>query len=330
MGSGKGLCIIPVFLSYMGCPRRCLFCSQKGITENDSERTFDELDQRVETYVTSRTAHSGTFGPTPGKIEIAFYGSTFTSISEASQEAYLRWALGWVETGYVQSIRVSTRPDELSEEKISRLARYGVKTIEIGVQSFDENTLRQNRRYYTNAEIAHAFALLRTEPFQLGIHLMTHMYGSSRGLDEQSLAAALSYRPDFLRVHPTLVIRQTGLEDLYLRGLYRPASLFETVDQCSDWLLMCQQAGTPVVRMGLHIPVDRVTEVLAGPYHPSFGDLVYKMASLKQRLAAERHHESEKEEMEKEHREALGSYKGFFTDWYSEQHRLILNSKAQR
>ncbi len=329
MSSGKGRCIIPVFLSYMGCTRRCLFCSQRGITEDDSERTFAELDLRVREYLDSRKAIAR-------NAEIAFYGSTFTSISAPVQEAYLRWAFGWVEKGFVTSIRVSTRPDDITEEKISRLVHYGVKTVEIGIQSLDENTLRQNRRFYTLADIDRTFALLKTAPFQLGVHLMTGLYGSSETSDEQSLVAVLARHPDFLRIHPTLVIRQTALEELYLRGLYHPDTLFAAVDHCSDLLRRCQQAGTPVIRMGLHIPSNRLSEVVAGPYHPSFGDLVLKMACLKQRLESERHNESEGGKtplpcgMEREQREALGSYNGFFAGWFQEKSRLSFNNSARR
>lgn len=330
MGSAKSNGIIPVFLSYMGCPNQCLFCSQKGVTEDDSQRSFEELDERVMTFISSRSNRSNSSEVSSRRFEIAFYGGTFTSIPEPMQEAFLRWAYRWLERGSIDSIRVSTRPDDLTVDKLQCLARYGVKTIEIGAQSFDDHTLRLNRRSYTSEDIDRAFGLLKSSPFRVGVHLMTHLYGSSEAIDAQSLSAALSYRPAFLRLHPTLVLRHTGLERLYRERRYRPASLFEGVDGCSDALLLCRSAQTPVARMGLHIPANRVSEVVAGPYHPAFGDLVSKMADLKELIASERLVDYAGDGLDQKYREALGSHKGFFAKWFRERSREARHVRARR
>ena len=89
-----------------------------------------------------------------------------------------------------------------------------------------------------------------------------------------SLRQALELKPDFLRIYPTVVIAGTALAGLWHAGGYQPWSLNEAVDLCADMLLLCRQRDVPVVRLGLQQDRTLDENLLAGPFHPAFGQLV--------------------------------------------------------
>ncbi|MEJ2200258.1 MAG: hypothetical protein P8X63_04485, partial [Desulfuromonadaceae bacterium] len=80
---------------------------------------------------------------------------------------------------------------------------------------------------------------------------------------------------DFLRIYPTVVLRHTRLAELYLRGDYVPWSLTAAVELGAEMLWHCRHHAVPVIRLGLQASagLDRGDVVLAGPYHPAFGQL---------------------------------------------------------
>ncbi len=75
-----------------------------------------------------------------------FFGGSFTGIDEKKQNQYLEIARRYLHDGHIHGIRLSTRPDYISEEIVERLIEYGVTTIELGVQSLDESVLRASNR----------------------------------------------------------------------------------------------------------------------------------------------------------------------------------------
>ncbi len=90
-----------------------------------------------------------------------------------------------------------------------------------------------------------------------------------------SLAAAISLKPDFLRIYPAIVLKGTGLAEIWGRGEYKPLTLDRAVELCADMALVCQEHAVPVVRYGLQ--ANEMLDsgaVLEGPYHPAFGQLV--------------------------------------------------------
>jgi histone acetyltransferase (RNA polymerase elongator complex component) len=97
---------------------------------------------------------------------------------------------------------------------------------------------------------------------------------------EKSLFTArtlIVQKPDMVRIYPTLVIRETDLENLYKSGQYRPLALDEAVSWCAEIVPLYEAAGIRILRLGLHQSEDikAGAEVVAGPVHPAFGELVY-------------------------------------------------------
>jgi histone acetyltransferase (RNA polymerase elongator complex component) len=117
---------IPIFIPHLGCPNMCVFCNQRsisGVKEFKAESVREIIDGHL------RTARKD------DEVEIAFFGGSFTGIDRAMMTDLLKIAYEYVEKGAVSSVRCSTRPDYIDEEVLALLGKYGVKVIELGIQS---------------------------------------------------------------------------------------------------------------------------------------------------------------------------------------------------
>jgi len=259
---------IPVFISHEGCPNDCVFCNQRKITAKPEPMTLDEVSGQIETYTS--TLDDRTY------IELAFSGGSFTGIAAQLQERYLKLAYEYKKAGKLQAIRLSTRPDYISSEILDRLKRYGVDTIELGVQSLDDEVLKASNRGHLTLDVYQAVALIKTYGFQLGIQLMVGLPGDTKERAVLSSKLAALLKPDFVRIYPTLVIKETELLRLCYQGGYHPLSIEEAVDWTKDMYQVFLRNHIPVIRIGLQ-PTDLIAEgkeVLYGPFHPAFRQLV--------------------------------------------------------
>ena len=257
--------IYPIFLPHAGCPHRCIFCAQvltsACVSQPDPARTLELLLDSL---------------PASGNGELAFYGGSFTLLAESEQQRWLDLGARLLAAGRIATLRISTRPDAVSASIARRLAAAGVATVELGCQSFDSEVLRRAGRGHGAAAAAQALPLLRAEGMAVGLHLMPGLPGADAGEALDSLATALALQPDFLRIHPTIVLRGTVLEKLYADGEYTPLSLTAAVELGATMLRRARAANVPVIRFGLmaNENLDRGTAVIAGPYHPAFGQLL--------------------------------------------------------
>ncbi|MCD6551803.1 radical SAM protein [Thermotoga sp.] len=259
--------IIPVFLPYVGCKRRCVFCDQVKATGQKKVPSLDDIAQLIEEY--SRTS---------GEYEVGFYGGTFTGLSEQKMEEYLNFVRRFP---VVKSIRVSTRPDEVTREKLEILKKYDVETIEVGVQSFSDEVLEASKRDYTSEEVEKACKLIKRMEFRLSVHLMVGLPRSDRKDEILSAMRTVECGADLVRIHPTLVFEGTELHRMMKSSRYRPLSLKEAIDICSDLVCILEGWGIRVIRIGYHVPVELRKYVVAGPLDPAFGDKVRKAVMKK-------------------------------------------------
>ena len=255
--------IIPVFLPYAGCKRRCVFCDQISATGVNRIPTLEELDSLVREYEKTGKGY-----------ELAFYGGTFTGLPEDKQKEYLKWAQKWINEGLVESIRISTRPDEIDEEKLLFLRDNHVKIVEIGVQSFFDDVLEASKRGYSAEDALKACHLVKKMGFVLGIHLMIGLPKDSRAKDIVSALKCVEVGADLVRIHPTLVFKGAELLRMMEKGLYTPMNLEEALDITSDMVIILEGHSVKVIRLGYYVPQEQVQTVMGGPYHPSFGDMV--------------------------------------------------------
>jgi histone acetyltransferase (RNA polymerase elongator complex component) len=257
--------IYPIFLPHAGCPHRCIFCAQ--VLTSACEHSPNPA-RTLETLLATL--------PQSGSGELAFYGGSFTLLAEREQQQWLELGTQLLAAGRIAALRISTRPDAVSAPIARRLATAGVATVELGCQSFDSEVLRRAGRGHDAAAAARALPLLRAEGIAVGIHLMPGLPGADAEEALDSLTAALALQPDFLRIHPTIVLRGTVLAKLYEDGEYTPLSLTAAVQLGAKMLYRARAANVPVIRFGLmaNENLDSGAAVIAGPYHPAFGQLI--------------------------------------------------------
>lgn len=261
--------IIPIFVPHLGCPNDCIFCNQVKIANASTDITVDDVRNTVE-------SHLKTIDLDNTLVEISFFGGTFTGIDPQIQKSFLQIAKTYKDRGLVQKIRLSTRPDCIDREILDYLKAYGVDIIELGVQSLDDAVLKANRRGHSCEDVRQATRLIRDYTFELGLQIMPGLYQSSHEIDLQTVNQVIALSPDFVRVYPTLVVKNTYLEQLYLEGKYQPLTLDEAIEACAHIYERLEKAHIPIIRMGLqpteNMQLDR--DIAAGPFHPSFKQLV--------------------------------------------------------
>ena len=265
--------IIPIFVPHLGCPNDCIFCNQKSISGQKTNMTKEKAKKIIDDYLKSMTDENA-------QIEIAFFGGSFTAIETERQEELLQTAYEYVKAGKVESIRISTRPDCIDKEILKRLKKYKVKTIELGVQSANDYILKRANRGHTFEDVKKASKLIRWYGFNLGHQMMVGLPDSTR-IDEINTAKALiKLKPKMVRIYPVLVIKGTKLEEEYKNGKYEPLPLVQAVEICKQLVRMFADKKIEVIRVGLQNteeisePGSNQSEVVAGPFHPAFRQLV--------------------------------------------------------
>lgn len=259
---------IPIFISHFGCPNACVFCNQKKINGRETDVTMEDVRQIIEMYLETLPKNS--------KKEVAFFGGTFTGISLNLQKEYLETVYEYIKKGLIDGIRLSTRPDCITKEIVEQLKKYGVTSVELGVQSLDEKVLKATARYYPPEVVAQACTLLKEYGIELGIQLMIGLPESTMESDYETALKALSMKPDTARIYPTLVIKNTKLEEMFLKGEYKALSIDEAVERTRKIYSLLESNGVNVIRVGLQ-PSEDLREdgvVLGGPFHPAFRELV--------------------------------------------------------
>lgn len=264
--------IIPIFIPHLGCPHHCIYCDQKKITGIEYEISEEKIREIIDTY------HSHIFHHHPSiskdDIQIAFYGGNFTGLDLSLQEALLEILKKYVEKGMIGGVRISTRPDFLNQEQLSFLKKRHVRTIEIGVQSLDEEVLARSGRDYSPEDVFESIRRLHSNGFQVGVQIMLGLPGDTFEKAKTTVKKIIDLRPDFVRLYPTLVIKDTPLERLYAKGEYRPFSLDDVIKLCKTILLNLEMNRIPVIRLGLHPSVCSLDKFVDGPFHPSLKHIV--------------------------------------------------------
>ncbi len=265
--------IIPIFVPHLGCPNDCVFCNQRSISGQKKQVTGEEVKQTIKEYLE-------TFKNEDAHKEVAFFGGSFTGIEPEKQEELLQAAYEYVENGEIDSIRVSTRPDYIDKTILKRLKKYKVKTIELGVQSSNDYILKQAKRGHTFEDVKKASKLIRRYGFDLGHQMMVGLPESTR-IDELNTAKDLAkLKPKMIRIYPVLVIKNTELARMYQNGEYEPVTLEQAIETCKELYYFFEKKHITIIRMGLQNtdlisnPDNLESEVLAGPYHEAFGQLV--------------------------------------------------------
>ena len=273
--------VVPIFLPHAGCPHRCVFCNQSLITGVSSKISSNEVRNAVESFLKYKNAHHDI-------VQIAFFGGNFLGIDTEEMIRMLAEATAFVKAGRANSIRFSTRPDTIDRPRLDLIKNFPVSTVELGVQSMDDRVLLKTKRGHTSADTQKAVQRLKQFNYEIGVQLMVGLPGDEPGRLLASARRVAKLKPDFIRIYPTVVVAGSPLANLFKEGRYTPLSLKDAVAQVKELYRFFRRKSIQVIRMGLQATDDlqKGSTILAGPYHPSFGHLVYSEVFLDRAMSA--------------------------------------------
>lgn len=259
---------IPMFIPHEGCGHSCIFCSQRKIT--GVERSCSDIEQEVSELRSLVEQSLDTIGA--AQAEIAFFGGSFTGIERGRMIALLECASGYIGKG-VSGIRLSTRPDYISNEICEILSSYGVTAVELGIQSVNDRVLELNRRGHTALAAKKACSLVKEHGFLLTCQMMVGMYGADSMDELETARAIVEMGADSTRIYPTVVFDGTALMELAKAGSYIPLDTESAVRRSADCAEIFIENHIDILRIGLHSS-QNLEEAPYGASHPALGELV--------------------------------------------------------
>lgn len=312
---------IPIFIPGYGCSNDCVFCNQKSITGVSKNPSSDEVCEIIKTWLSS-------INIAETEVEIAFFGGNFLGLSTKVQKDYLTIAEDFVKQGKVSSIRFSTRPDTITEMSLKAISDFSVKTIEIGVQSMDDEVLYLSGRGHTSNDSEKAAKLILQYGYTLGMQMMVGLPGDNPQKSLNTALAIIKAGASQTRIYPVLVIKNTTLETLFHQKKYSPLSINDAVKQVVPLVDLFKKNLVKILKVGLH-PSEAYAEgkdLIAGPYHPSFHELVLSeiwKQRFEKNLIPNSLHEIEIIANSKEINHAIG-YNGSNRNWLKTQCKKVI------
>lgn len=265
--------IWPVYLTWRGCPGRCVFCAQPL----QSGQAAASLDHVLAT-LSAGLAAAGRQGR--GPYELAFYGGVFTGLPRPWPERFLEVARRFRAQGLVTRVRCSTRPDACPPGELDRLRAAGLDLVELGAPCFRDAVLEAAGRGHDAACIRRAARDVRRAGLALGLQLLPGLPGHAPADLDDDAAEAAALEPELVRIHPCLVPPGTALAELFRAGRYVPWDVEETVTALARVLPVLWRAGIRVTRIGLAPEPALLRSLVAGPWHPALGTRVRARATL--------------------------------------------------
>jgi len=267
--TGSGITVITVAIPIFGCPHgRCIYCPGGGETGFPQSYTGEEPVVRfarsvgydVEEQVKAQVKRLEAMGHDVDKVEVIFIGGTYTYADPAAQRGFIKAALdglhgsrsGSVEEAVARAekerprlvgMMIETRPDCITPSIADELLGLGVTRVELGVQALDDEIYRLIARGHTVRDVVEATRILRDRAFKVGYHFMVGLPGSNPEKDLEMYETLFNdprFRPDTVKIYPTMVVPGTPLHWLWKRGEYRAYPLEVMVD-----LLVGMLAITP-------------------------------------------------------------------------------------
>jgi histone acetyltransferase (RNA polymerase elongator complex component) len=200
----------------------------------------------------------------------------------------LELAQSYVDRGLVECIRLSTRPDYISEEIVSILSSYSVKTVELGLQSLDDEVLVSSKRGHDAECAERACKMLKDAGFELVGQMMIGLPNSNSQKEILTARRICELGADGARVYPTVVFAETELSQMLIRGEYTPLDTDEAVERTKNVLSVFDGAGVPCIRVGLCASENLrdASVAIAGATHAAIGEMAMSALYL-ERICAE-------------------------------------------
>lgn len=253
----SGVSIVAVMTSPKECPHgTCVYCPKnpdvpQSYADNEpAVMRGMRLNFHPRRQVETRLKQLRIIGHPTDKVELIIMGGTFTARDPEYQESFVKGCFEALNEknseNLVQAkkinekarhrcvgLTVETRPDYMGRKEINRILGYGATRVELGVQNPDDDIYREMKRGHSVDDVVKATRLLKDSGFKVCYHLMPDLPGSSLEKDLEMFRRIFSdcnFRPDMLKIYPTLVCRNSELEKIWSRGGYKPYSNEELVD----------------------------------------------------------------------------------------------------
>jgi elongator complex protein 3 len=244
----SGVTPLAVMTRPAGCPGRCVYCPtypdapQSYTPESPAVLRAKRCDYDIRRQVELRLRTFEEMGHPTDKIELIIMGGTFLAqpvdyqyqvVKECYEGLNGQTAATLEEAKQVNEtarrrctgLCIETRPDHCGEAEVARLVEFGATRVELGVQTLSDDIYRLVRRGHGVAEVAAATVRLRESGFKVYYHWMPGLPGARPDLDlemSRQLFADERFRPDGLKLYPTMVVAGTELEKWYREGRYQP------------------------------------------------------------------------------------------------------------
>ncbi|MBF0493650.1 MAG: radical SAM protein [Candidatus Omnitrophica bacterium] len=241
-----------------------MYCDQRAITSQEGISPED-----VKPIVEK---HLATINRDGAVIEAGFFGGTFTALDKTVQTKFLEPLQEFMANNSISGIRLSTRPDCISEDVLTFLKGYGVKTIELGVQSMSDTVLAAVKRGYTAEDVRRSSESIVRRGFTLVHQMMVGLPESTFDDEYCTVKEAALLGAGEIRIYPTIVVKNTELAKSWEEGKYHPLPEGEAVKRCVKLMLFLNEKNIRVIRCGLHPSENLISHegYLAGPFHPAF------------------------------------------------------------
>jgi elongator complex protein 3 len=302
--SASGVVVVAVMTSPYPCPHgSCLYCpggpksntpqSYTGYEPAARRAISNQFDPRAQ--VTQRLRQLEEMGHSTDKVELIVMGGTFLSTPLRYQECFMAECLNALTDHGPSSldvakfrcrlakrrnvaITVETRPDYCRETHVDAMLEMGVTRVEIGLQSIYPDVLVTIKRGHTVEDSINAIRFSKDAGLKVCVHVMPGLPGSTSEKDMAMFRVLFEddrFRPDMLKIYPTLVISGTGLEELYKKGHYVPLTNETASEIVADALVMAPR-WVRVMRVQRDIPAP---QILAGPKHGNLRELALALLS---------------------------------------------------
>lgn len=265
--------ILPFFIPFKGCPFKCIYCDQVAIT---NEKSFN-IEKRINNFYENREEKNF-------ELEVAFFGGTFTLLGKKEKEKYFKKVKPFIDSGKVESIRISTRPDSFDDEELSFLKNHDVENIELGVQSFNNKYLKFLKRGYKKNLVLKKIRQLKKYNFKIGIQIMMGFPNQTKEEFQKDVETLVSLNPHDCRIYPLTIIEGTELNRMYSDNNWELIDVDTAVEWISHSVQKIEKNNIEIRRIGLPHSVELEKRVTGGIYHPSMADKV-RIQILKNNLS---------------------------------------------
>jgi elongator complex protein 3 len=280
--AASGVNIVAVMTEPRACPHgRCAYCPggpDEGVPQSYTGREPAAMRGAQNAYdpylqVKSRIQQLEAIGHHVDKVDLIIMGGTFPAAPPEYQEWFVKGCLdaltgkrtaslsvakGRAESDGISNVgmTVETRPDCINLNEVDRMLDLGVTRVELGVQNVYDDVYELVGRGHTVQDVVAATRLLKDSGLKVCYHMMPGLPGSSRDRDLEGFRTVFEdprFRPDMLKIYPTLVIEGTELHDWWRQGTYVPLSTGEAVELVASMKEMAPP-WTRIMRIQRDIP----------------------------------------------------------------------------